>query len=179
MDTCLCPFQVFFRFPFRWQADPLPNNRHRKRFQSYKLWVVVWAIRKFGLKFLPVIILTFTPRLSALLIVSALSCLGGSNNGNRPTNCHGPPGLSFVLSGTSCYTNHTIQAVKKFFQSGIKFRHIDNCYHHYILVLQHLKIEVHAPQTYQLLYEPFSWHLLCSCRDLLSKTRKTWPSYFP
>jgi len=50
----------------------------------------------------PVIILTFTPRLSALRIVSALSCLGGSNRGRSPINCHGPPGLSFFPSGTSC-----------------------------------------------------------------------------
>jgi hypothetical protein len=48
-----------------------------------------------------VIILTLTPRLSALRIVSALSCLGGSKSGMRPTKCHGPPGLSFLPSGTS------------------------------------------------------------------------------
>ena len=48
------------------------------------------------------IILTLTPRSKALLMVSALSCLGGSNKGNTPTNSHGPPGLSFVLSGTVC-----------------------------------------------------------------------------
>ena len=54
---------------------------------------------------LPVIILTFTPRLRALRMVSALSCLGGSKRGNKPTNCHGDPTLSFVLSGTSCKTN--------------------------------------------------------------------------
>uniref|UniRef100_A0A0A9DAM2 Mha2 n=1 Tax=Arundo donax TaxID=35708 RepID=A0A0A9DAM2_ARUDO len=35
-------------------------------------------------------------------MVSALSCLGGSNRGNKPTNCHGPPGESFDFSGTSC-----------------------------------------------------------------------------
>lgn len=50
----------------------------------------------------PVIILTLTPRFSALRIVSALSCLGGSKRGNRPTNCHGPPALSLVFSGTVC-----------------------------------------------------------------------------
>uniref|UniRef100_A0A7C8ZI85 Uncharacterized protein n=1 Tax=Opuntia streptacantha TaxID=393608 RepID=A0A7C8ZI85_OPUST len=50
----------------------------------------------------PVIIFTFTPKFRALLIVSALSCRGGSNKGSKPTNCHGPPGLSFVFSGTSC-----------------------------------------------------------------------------
>lgn len=49
----------------------------------------------------PVIILTLTPRSRALLIVSALSCRGGSNKGRRPTNSHGPPGLSLVPSGTS------------------------------------------------------------------------------
>lgn len=50
---------------------------------------------------LPVIILTQTPRLSALRMVSALSCLGGSNNANNPQNVQGPPGLSLVRSGTS------------------------------------------------------------------------------
>jgi hypothetical protein len=50
----------------------------------------------------PVIILTLTPRLSALLIVSALSWRGGSKRGKSPMNCHGPPGLSFLPSGTSC-----------------------------------------------------------------------------
>lgn len=35
-------------------------------------------------------------------MVSALSCLGGSNRGNKPTNCHGAPGLSFDFSGISC-----------------------------------------------------------------------------
>lgn len=53
-------------------------------------------------KIRPVIILTLTPRLSALRIVSALSCLGGSKSGMRPMNCHGPPGLSFLPSRTSC-----------------------------------------------------------------------------
>jgi len=52
---------------------------------------------------LPVIILTFTPRFRALVMVSALSCLGGSKSGSRPTNCHGAPGLSLFFSGTSCY----------------------------------------------------------------------------
>jgi len=33
-------------------------------------------------------------------MVSALSCLGGSNTDNKPTNCHGAPALSFVFSGT-------------------------------------------------------------------------------
>lgn len=51
---------------------------------------------------IPVIILTFTPRFSALLMVSALSCLGGSKRGMRPINCQGPPELSLVPSGTSC-----------------------------------------------------------------------------
>jgi hypothetical protein len=50
----------------------------------------------------PVIILTLTPRFSALRMVSALSCLGGSNKGNNPQNVQGPPGLSLVFSGTSC-----------------------------------------------------------------------------
>eukprot|EP01018_Ginkgo_biloba_P039659 Gb_36098 [translate_table: standard] len=50
----------------------------------------------------PVIILTLTPRLSALRIVSALSWRGGSNKGSKPTNCHGPPALSLFFSGTSC-----------------------------------------------------------------------------
>lgn len=50
---------------------------------------------------LPVIILTQTPRLSALRIVSALSCRGGSNNGNKPQNVQGPPGLSLDFSGIS------------------------------------------------------------------------------
>jgi len=36
-------------------------------------------------------------------MVSALSCLGGSKSGRRPTNCHGAPGLSLFFSGTSCY----------------------------------------------------------------------------
>lgn len=49
----------------------------------------------------PVIILTFTPRFSALLIVSALSWRGGSNNGNNPQNSQGPPALSLSPSGTS------------------------------------------------------------------------------
>lgn len=49
----------------------------------------------------PVIIFTLNPRLSALLIVSALSCLGGSNKGMSPINCHGLPELSFDPSGTS------------------------------------------------------------------------------
>ena len=52
----------------------------------------------------PVIILTFTPKFRALLIVSALSCLGGSNRGRSPINFHGPPGLSFLPSGTSYST---------------------------------------------------------------------------
>lgn len=51
---------------------------------------------------LPVIILTLTPRLRAWRMVSALSCLGGSKRGNKPTNCHGLPGLSLVFSGTTC-----------------------------------------------------------------------------
>jgi len=46
--------------------------------------------------------LTFTPRFKARLIVSALSCLGGSKRGKRPMNCQGPPALSFLPSGTSC-----------------------------------------------------------------------------
>lgn len=49
----------------------------------------------------PVIILTQTPRLRALRMVSALSCLGGSNKGNKPQNVQGSPGLSLVLSGTA------------------------------------------------------------------------------
>lgn len=53
-------------------------------------------------KQLPVIILTLTPRFNALRIVSALSCLGGSKRGINPINCQGPPGLSFLPSGTSC-----------------------------------------------------------------------------
>jgi hypothetical protein len=40
---------------------------------------------------------TLTPRLSALWIVSLLSCLGGPNNDNKPTNCYGALELSFVL----------------------------------------------------------------------------------
>lgn len=52
-------------------------------------------------KHVPVIILTQTPRFSALRMVSALSCLGGSNKGNNPQNFQGPPGLSVVFSGTS------------------------------------------------------------------------------
>jgi hypothetical protein len=54
-----------------------------------------------GFSLLPVIILTQTPRLSALWIVSALSCLGGSNKGNKPQKVHGLPALSFDFSGTS------------------------------------------------------------------------------
>lgn len=50
----------------------------------------------------PVIILTLTPRSRALRIVSALSCLGGSKRGNRPTNSQGPPAPSFVFSGIVC-----------------------------------------------------------------------------
>lgn len=50
------------------------------------------------------IILTFTPRFSALRIVSALSCLGGSKSGIRPMKDQGPPGLSFLPSGTSWKT---------------------------------------------------------------------------
>jgi len=46
--------------------------------------------------------LTLTPRFSALRMVSALSCLGGSKRGISPINCHGVPGLSFLPSGTSC-----------------------------------------------------------------------------
>ncbi|CAN1328151.1 hypothetical protein LINPERPRIM_LOCUS34357 [Linum perenne] len=46
----------------------------------------------------PVIILTLTPSSSARLIVCALSCLGGSKSGNRPTNCHGAPSLSLLFS---------------------------------------------------------------------------------
>lgn len=53
----------------------------------------------------PVIILTLTPRFKALLMVSALSCLGGSNRGRRPTNSHGPPVLSFDPSGTCWNSN--------------------------------------------------------------------------
>jgi len=66
------------------------------------------ATRKEEPQILPVIILTFTPRFRALVMVSALSCLGGSNSGNRPTNCHGAPGLSLSFSGISCY-KQTIQ----------------------------------------------------------------------
>ncbi|CAN1809778.1 hypothetical protein LINPERHAP1_LOCUS25706, partial [Linum perenne] len=47
----------------------------------------------------PVIILTLTPSSSARLIVSALSCLGGSKSGNKPTNSHGAPSLSLLFSG--------------------------------------------------------------------------------
>jgi len=65
-------------------------------------------IRKEKIFKLPVIIFTLTPRLRALRIVSALSCLGGSKRGNNPTNCQGPPGLSLVASGTSCETNKRI-----------------------------------------------------------------------
>ncbi|GER37096.1 hypothetical protein STAS_13476 [Striga asiatica] len=50
----------------------------------------------------PVIIFTLTPRSRALLMVSALSCLGGSKSGRRPTNSHGSPALSFVFSFTVC-----------------------------------------------------------------------------
>ena len=49
----------------------------------------------------PVIILTLTPRSSALLIVSALSWRGGSKRGRRPTNSHGAPELSLFPAGTS------------------------------------------------------------------------------
>lgn len=52
----------------------------------------------------PIIILTLTPRSSARRIVSALSCLGGSKSGKRPTNSHGFPTLSLLFSGTA-YTN--------------------------------------------------------------------------
>ena len=57
---------------------------------------------------LPVIILTLTPRFSALRIVSALSCLGGSNKGSNPQKVQGPPGLSLVFSETSLKGHHTI-----------------------------------------------------------------------
>ena len=50
-----------------------------------------------------VIIFTLTPRFKSLLITFALSCLGGSKRGMRPTNCHKPPKLSFLPSGTSWY----------------------------------------------------------------------------
>jgi hypothetical protein len=49
-----------------------------------------------------VIILTFTPRLRAQRIVSALSWRGGSKSGNNPQNSQGPPALSLFRSGTSC-----------------------------------------------------------------------------
>lgn len=61
----------------------------------YKQCLKMWN------ELIPVIILTFTPRFRALDIVSALSCLGGSNRGMRPINCHGLPALSFLPSGTS------------------------------------------------------------------------------
>jgi hypothetical protein len=48
-----------------------------------------------------VIILTFTPRLRARRIVSALSWRG-SKRGNNPQNSQGPPALSLLFSGTSC-----------------------------------------------------------------------------
>ncbi|GER35798.1 ARF-GAP domain 8 [Striga asiatica] len=44
----------------------------------------------------------------ALLIVSALSCLGGSKSGKSPKNFHGPPALSFLPSGTSCRAQKTV-----------------------------------------------------------------------
>ena len=44
-----------------------------------------------------------TPRSEALLMVYALSCRGGSNKGNPPTNSHGSPEhFFFVFSGTVC-----------------------------------------------------------------------------
>ncbi|KAG9131730.1 hypothetical protein Leryth_009463, partial [Lithospermum erythrorhizon] len=36
-------------------------------------------------------------------MVSALSCLGGSNKGNKPTNCHGPPGARPAIRAAAAF----------------------------------------------------------------------------
>lgn len=109
MDTCLYPSQVSCQSPQLWQVDHLESTKesqdvNRRKFNGKRYIIEQWklSLEEFEWKQSPVIILTFTPRLRALRMVSALSCLGGSNSGRRPTNCHGPPGDSFDFSGTSC-----------------------------------------------------------------------------
>ena len=55
------------------------------------------------------IIFTLAPRFKVLLIVSALSCLGGSKRGMWPTNCHKPPKLSSLPSETSWYATTRVR----------------------------------------------------------------------
>lgn len=114
---------------------------------------------------IPVIILTFTPKLRALRMVSALSCLGGSKRGNKPTNCHGAPGLSLVFSGTSCLTYYEKQQFQR--QLNHQSSRYKLCYGVSGIkpVLQQPKIEVHARQTCQLQKTPSSWSPLCSCKE--------------
>nr|CAB3469632.1 unnamed protein product [Digitaria exilis] len=86
------PFTVPFLSPRRvvegYMLVPMPRRR------PVSLPMASWS---------PVIILTLTPRWRARRMVSALSCLGGSNSGRRPMNCHGSPELSLLFSGTCWY----------------------------------------------------------------------------
>ena len=102
-STCWCPSPASFPSPWQWRAGHLQES----------FGVTAYLVPASNTSPLncnlertkqdvPVIILTMTPRLSALLMVSALSCRGRSNSGRSATNCHGLPGLSLRFSGTSC-----------------------------------------------------------------------------
>lgn len=129
----------------------LPIIKHNKCGQEKEKLNQLWYI--------PVIILTLTPRSRALLIVSALSWRGGSKRGRRPMNSQGPPGLSLVAAGTS-YRWHS-----SFFNKGNKemeIQEIIGFMNMSLPVEQLLRIAVHAQQICQSLSEPFSLYLLCS-----------------
>lgn len=114
---------------------------------------------------LPVIILTFTPRLRALLMVSACHAWADQTKATNQQTAMGHldyPWFSLVLPA------RIIKWAIKITDFIINKKDVKDRRLNWWPVLQLLKIEAHVQQTYLSQHEPSSWHPPCYCIGLIS-----------